>query len=152
MDRLAYRIEPASTAYLTELSRLYIAYRVFYGESAEEECALAFIRDRVTQSSGRYFLAWNGDAAIGFMHLMPSTNTLAMRPIWLLEDLYVDVSARNRGVATALLIYAEAFARSNGAERLTLATAHDNQVAQHIYKKLGYVPEEYFLYFHRLLP
>jgi hypothetical protein len=46
MDRLAYRIEPASTAYLTELSRLYIAYRVFYGESAEEECALAFIRGR----------------------------------------------------------------------------------------------------------
>jgi ribosomal protein S18 acetylase RimI-like enzyme len=86
------------------------------------------------------------------MHLMPSTNTLAMRPIWLLEDLYVDVSARGRGVATALLSYAEAFARSNGDERLTLATAHDNLVAQHIYQKLGYVREEHFLYFHRLLP
>jgi ribosomal protein S18 acetylase RimI-like enzyme len=48
--------------------------------------------------------------------------------------------------------YAEAFARDTGAERLTLATAHDNLAAQHIYKKLGYVREEHFWYFHRLLP
>ena len=146
------RIEAASAADLNELVRLYIDYRHFYGEPPEQERAAAFIRDRVTQSSGRYFLAWNGDNAIGFMHLMPSTNTLAMRPIWFLEDLYVDVSARGQGVATALLSYAEAFARSTGAERLTLATAHDNLAAQHIYKKLGYVREEHFLYFHRLLP
>jgi ribosomal protein S18 acetylase RimI-like enzyme len=83
---------------------------------------------------------------------MPSTNTLVMRPIWLLEDLYVDPSARGLGVATSLLRYAEDFARSTGAERLTLATAHDNLTAQHIYKKLGYVREDHFWYFHRLLP
>jgi ribosomal protein S18 acetylase RimI-like enzyme len=152
MDRPACRIEAASTASLTELSRLYIAYRVFYGEAPEEERAETFIYERVTQSSGRYFLAWNNNSrAIGFMHLMPSTNTLAMRPIWFLEDLYVDVSARGQGVATALLSYAEAFACGTGAERLTLATAYDNLAAQHIYQKLGYVREEHFLYFHRLL-
>jgi ribosomal protein S18 acetylase RimI-like enzyme len=83
---------------------------------------------------------------------MPSTNTLAMRPIWFLEDLYVDESARGQGVATQLLAHAEVFARSNGAERLTLATAHDNAVAQHLYKKHGYVREDHFFYFHRLLP
>jgi ribosomal protein S18 acetylase RimI-like enzyme len=152
MDRPACRIEAASTAHLSELSRLYIAYRVFYGEAPEEERAEAFVRERVTQSSGRYFLAWNEHNAIGFMHLMPSTNTLAMRPIWFLEDLYVDVAARGQGVATTLLSYAEEFARSTGAERLTLATAHDNLAAQRIYKKMGYVREEHFLYFHRLLP
>jgi ribosomal protein S18 acetylase RimI-like enzyme len=153
MDRPVCRIEAASNAHLSELARLYVAYRVFYGEAPEEQRASAFIRDRVTRSSGRYFLAWDDTSrAIGFMHLMPSTNTLAMRPIWVLEDLYVDVSARDRGVAAALLSYAEEFARSTGAERLTLATAHDNLAAQHIYKKLGCVREEHFLYFHRLLP
>jgi hypothetical protein len=76
-----YRIEAASTSDVPELSRLYIDYRVFYGEAPEEERATAFIHDRVTQSSGRYFLAKNGNTAIGFMHLMPSTNTLAMRPL-----------------------------------------------------------------------
>jgi ribosomal protein S18 acetylase RimI-like enzyme len=153
MDKPACRIEAASIAHLSELSRLYIAYRVFYGEAPEEVRATALLRERVTQSSGRYFLAWSGTSpAIGFMHLMPSTNTLAMRPMWFLEDLYVDVSARGQGVATALLSYAEEFARGTGAERLTLATAHDNLAAQHIYKKLGYVREEHFWYFHRLLP
>ncbi len=153
MDRSVCRIEAASIADLGELLRLYVAYRLFYGEAPEQERAEAFIHERVTQSSGRYFLAWDGgSSAIGFMHLMPSTNTLAMRPIWFLEDLYVDVPARGQGVATALLSYAEEFARSTGAERLTLATAHDNLAAQHIYKKLGYVREEHFIYFHRLLP
>jgi GNAT superfamily N-acetyltransferase len=144
-------IQPATQADARELSRLYIAYRIFYGEAPEEQRAAAFILDRLRQSSGRYFLAWNGRDAIGFMHLMPSTNTLAMRPIWLLEDLYVDVPARGQGVATALLSHAEAFARSSGAERLTLATAHDNLTARHIYKKLGYARDFHFLYFHRLL-
>ncbi len=145
------RIEAVSNADLAELTRLYIAYRVFYGEAAEEQQAAEFIRERVLQSSGRYFLAWQQGAAVGFMHLMPSTNTLAMRPIWFLEDLYVDEATRGQGVATSLLTHAEEFARSTGAERLTLATAHDNLVAQHIYKKLGYVREEHFLYFHRVL-
>jgi ribosomal protein S18 acetylase RimI-like enzyme len=145
------KIESASGADLAELTRLYIAYRIFYGEAAEPERAAEFIRERVLHSSGRYFLATHEQAAIGFMHLMPSTNTLAMRPIWFLEDLFVDASVRNQGVATALLTYAESFARAAGAERLTLATAHDNLAAQHIYKKLGYVREEHFFYFHRVL-
>jgi ribosomal protein S18 acetylase RimI-like enzyme len=142
----------ATTKHLNELTRLYVAYRVSYGEAPEEERAATFILDRLKESSGRYFLAWNGGDAVGFVHLMPSTNTLAMRPIWLLEDLYVDVSARGQGVARALLSHAEAFARSTGAERLTLATAHDNLAAQNIYKKTGYVREDHFVYFHRLLP
>jgi ribosomal protein S18 acetylase RimI-like enzyme len=145
------KIEAVSNAELAELTRLYIAYRVFYGEAAEEQQAADFIRDRVMHSSGRYFLAWQEGAVVGFMHLMPSTNTLAMRPIWFLEDLYVDTSVRGQGIATSLLAHAEEFARSTGAERLTLATAHDNLAAQHIYKKLGYVCEDHFLYFHRVL-
>jgi hypothetical protein len=41
MDRPGCRIEAASTAHLRELLRLYIAYRVFYGEAPEEERAIA---------------------------------------------------------------------------------------------------------------
>ncbi len=155
-------IEKATSSSVAELARLYMEYRLFYGEPAEEERALAFIRERVmlsdseTPDTARYFIASmpspDGPRAVGFMHLMPSTNTLAMRPMWLLEDLYVDPSARGRGVATSLLKYAEEFARGTGAERLTLATAHDNLAAQSIYKKLGYLREEHFGYFHRLLP
>jgi ribosomal protein S18 acetylase RimI-like enzyme len=74
-----------------------------------------------------------------------------MRPIWLLEDLFVAPEARRQGVAAALMRHAEAFARRTGAERLTLATAHDNLNAQALYQLLGYRREEHFWYFHLLL-
>lgn len=140
------------------LTRLYIAYRLFYGEPERAEAALEFIHDRVRRNAGEYFLAWDGSVddplratPVAFMHLMPSTNTLAMRLIWILEDLYVEPAARKNGVATSLLMHAEAFARTTGAERLTLSTAHDNTGAQNLYRKLGYVRDEHFQYFHRVL-
>ena len=165
MNEGSVSIQTASTRDVSEVARLFNAYRNFYGELPDESRAQAFIRDRITlacaQPAGQfsvaqYFLAWRqtpeGRKAMGFMHLMPSTNTLAMRPIWFLEDLYVDPSARRQGIATAFLRHAEHFARSTGAERLTLATAHDNAAAQSVYRKLGYVREEHLWTFHRLLP
>jgi ribosomal protein S18 acetylase RimI-like enzyme len=158
-------IQTASTRDISEVARLFNAYRDFYGQAPDESRALSFIRDRIALacaqppgqfSLAQYFLAWmetaQGRKAVGFMHLMPSTNTLAMRPIWFLEDLYVDPSERRKGVGSAFLRHAEQFARSTGAERLTLATAHDNVTAQSVYHKLGYIREEHFGFFHRLLP
>jgi ribosomal protein S18 acetylase RimI-like enzyme len=148
-------IRPATLDDVNEVARLYVAYRIFYGEPPAEDAALAFIRDRIRSNAGQYFLAWISDGQnqppVAFMHLMPTTNTLAMRPMWLLEDLYVDPAVRNQGIATSLLQHAEEFARGTGAERITLATAHDNVVAQSIYRKLGYVREDHFWYFHRVL-
>ena len=148
-------IRAANLDDLADLTRLYVAYRVFYGERPAEAAAEEFIRERVSSRAGKYFLAWGSDGdrtePVAFMHLMPSTNTLAMRPIWLLEDLYVEPAARKQGIASSLLEEAEVFARSTGAERITLSTAHDNEAAQSIYRKLGYVREDHFRYFHRVL-
>jgi ribosomal protein S18 acetylase RimI-like enzyme len=148
-------IRAANPDDLADLTRLYVAYRVFYGEPPAEAAAGEFIRERISGNAGKYFLAWDSEhplaSPVAFMHLMPSTNTLAMRPIWLLEDLYVEPAARKRGIATRLLEEAEVFARSTGAERITLATAHDNEAAQSIYRKVGYVREDHFRYFHRVL-
>jgi ribosomal protein S18 acetylase RimI-like enzyme len=164
MNESEVSIQLASSRDIGEVVRLYNAYRAFYGEEPDEKRAFTFVRDRVAMASAQpagqfsvavYFLAWtdsaSGRKAVGFMHLIPSTNTLAMRPIWFLEDLYVDPSVRRKGIATSFLRYAEEFARSTGAERLTLATAHDNLAAQGLYRKLGYIREEHFWYFHRLL-
>ena len=164
MNESHVSIQSASLRDVTEVARLFNAYRAFYGEPVEETRALEFIRDRIALASAQppgqfsvaqYFLAWtdspDGRRAVGFMHLMPSTNTLAMRPIWILEDLYIEPSARRKGIAAAFLRHAEDFARGTGAERLTLTTAHDNTAAQSLYFKLGYIHEEHFWFFHRLL-
>ena len=157
-------IQSVSSRDLSEVVRLFNAYREFYGEVPDEAQALEYIRARIALASAQppgqfsvaqYFLAWagfdGGRRAVGFMHLIPSTNTLAMRPIWFLEDLYVEPESRRRGIATAFLRHAEQFARGTGAERVTLATAHDNMPAQALYRRLGYVREDHFSYFHRLL-
>jgi ribosomal protein S18 acetylase RimI-like enzyme len=148
-----YDIQPAHLTDVAELAGLFDAYRVFYGSVSEPIKADAFVHGLITHGKTHFFLAREaeGSPALGFVHLMPSINTVAMRPIWLLEDLYVAPAGRRKGVAMALMTYAENFARETGAERLTLATAHDNLRAQSLYKRLGYVREEHFWYFHRML-
>ena len=145
-------VESAAPADLPELTRLFEAYRLFYEQAPNYTAAQAYVRREVTTASTRFFLARNsaGDA-LGFVHLIPATNTLVMCPIWYLEDLFVGERFRRQGIAEALMKHAERFAIATGAERLTLATAHDNAAAQALYRKLGYVREDHFWYFHRLL-
>src|SRR5271168_4002752 len=153
MATLNYEIAPAVAADVPELAGLFDAYRVFYKAVSMPAESEAFVRGLIAHGNTRFFLAREakGSLALGFVHLMPSINTVAMRPIWLLEDLYVAPNGRRRGVATALMQHAETFARETGAERLTLATAHDNRRAQSLYKRLGYIRDEHFWYFHRVL-
>ena len=152
-ERANYTIEAAVAADVPALAELFDAYRVFYGAASAPARSQAFVDGLITSGNTHFFLAREaeGGPAFGFVHLMPSINTVAMRPIWLLEDLYVAPSGRRKGVATALMTHAENFAKQTGAERLTLATAHDNRRAQSLYKRMGYTKEEHFWYYHRML-
>jgi ribosomal protein S18 acetylase RimI-like enzyme len=148
-------IHPATAADVHVLEELFDAYRVFYEAGPAPEETVAFVGKLVDKGNTQFFLAraagQETDPLLGFVHLIPSINTVAMQPIWLLEDLFVAPDARRLGVAASLMQYAEVFARQTGAERLTLATAHNNFPAQSLYRDLGYMREEHFWYFHRML-
>ena len=146
-------IHPAVSSDVPELARLFDDYRIFYQQPSNRAGAEAFIAEQVEKGVTRFFIARDTAQAIalGFVHLIPSLGTLAMRPIWYLEDLFVVPSSRRHGVARALMLRAEQFARENEAERLTLSTAHDNHAAQALYRSLGYVRDEHFWQFHRTL-
>jgi len=152
-EERTYDIQPALLTDVDELAGLFDAYRVFYGAESAQLQSEAFVHGLIVQRKTHFFLAREAEGlpVLGFVHLMPSISTVAMRPIWLLEDLYVVAAGRRKGVATALMAYAESFARETGAERLTLATAHDNRHAQSLYKRMGYVKEGHFWYYHRIL-
>jgi ribosomal protein S18 acetylase RimI-like enzyme len=155
-DSPTYEIKPALIDDVPELGRLFDAYRIFYEAVSMPAKSETFVQALVANSKTRFFLARELEGvgrgpALGFLHLIPSINTVAMRPIWLLEDLFVLPEARRAGVASALMRHAETFARNTGAERLTLATAHNNKKAQSLYKRLGYLKEEHYWYFHRTL-
>jgi len=146
-------IRPAVVADAPLLAMLFDDYRVFYGAASEPAQAEAFVRGLLGHRSTRFFLAAEPETRelLGFVHLLPSVSTIAMRPMWYVEDLYVIPRARRNGIATALMRHAEEFARDSSAERLTLATAHHNKRAQSLYKRLGYAREEHFWYYHLLL-
>ena len=70
-----------------------------------------------------------------------------MRPIWVLNDLYVSPTARGRGVGRRLRDRARDFAHASGAVRIELTTEHDNTTAQALYRACGYARDDVFYKF-----
>jgi len=70
---------------------------------------------------------------------------MGMRPIFILNDLFVAPQARQRGVGSALLRAAADHGRAAGAARLTLSTELDNLAAQRVYEANGWERETRFL-------
>jgi GNAT superfamily N-acetyltransferase len=137
---------------LEPLAELLDAYRVFYGLPSDLEAARAFVRERLERSDTRFFIVRAPEGALAaFAHLLPSLDTLSLRPIGILEDMYVAEAHRKAGIGGALLDAAAAYAREHGYSRLTLATAHQNRVAQRLYLAHGYVPDQRFRTFNYFL-
>ncbi len=135
-----FEIVRAGSADLEPVARLFDAYRQFYEKPADPERARTFMAERLGNGDSVVFLARvpEDGTALGFTQLYPSFSSVSAQPIWILNDLYVIPEARRSGVARALMLTAEAFARETGAKRLTLSTAHTNAQAQALYESLGY--------------
>ena len=87
---------------------------------------------RLHQGDGVYFIAWEGDEALGHLHL-----ALIDPPE--LQDVEVHADRRRRGVASALIRYAEHEVRVRGFDRLRLGVSIDNLPAQFLYRRHGFV-------------
>src|SRR5439155_315958 len=85
---------------------------------------------RVPGGESVVFAVVEGGRALGFTQLYPSFSSVSMRPIWILNDLFVAEGARWRGVGGRLLRAARDHATKTGAARLVLATAVTNAAAQ----------------------
>ena len=104
-------VHAASLADLADLVPLFSAYLDFYEVPAPEEQVRAFLAERLRQGDSTLFLARDAEArALGFVQLYPLFASLALRPSWLLSDLYVRPEARRRGVGEALMNQARGFA------------------------------------------
>ncbi|MDA1016885.1 MAG: GNAT family N-acetyltransferase [Planctomycetota bacterium] len=126
---------------------LFDAYRQFYGQLPDLDGAREFLFERLVQEQSVIFLALNGDSGCGFTQLYPAFTSVAMQPIWILNDLFVAPEARRLGVGSSLMQTATEFAAENGAKRLVLSTAVDNQSAQSLYEKVGWIRNDTFLHY-----
>lgn len=147
-------IKRAGADDLDAIAPLFDAYRRFYGQAADIARARTFLQGRLRRNESVILLASTtfnpsneaGDrnAAAGFVQLYPLFSSVALKPLWLLNDLFVSPDHRKRGVARALMQHAADFARSSGAKGLMLETAVDNTPAKALYESLDWKRDEAF--------
>ena len=130
---------------------LFDAYRQFYKADSDLEASREFIHQRLSNNESIIFLALDDDKAIGFVQLYPLFASVALQSLWLLNDLYVDPSVRKQGTGEALMKEAEDFARETKSRGLFLRTATDNIPAQRLYERCGWVRDEKFYRYDKIL-
>lgn len=132
---------------LEEVAILFDRYRMFYRQSSDLEAARAFLQERFHQKDSTIFVAGDRDRLVGFTQLYPSFSSVSMKPVWILNDLFVAATHRNRGVAKLLMGAAANFAKETAAVRIVLSTQVTNLAAQSLYRSLGYIKNEDFDYY-----
>jgi GNAT superfamily N-acetyltransferase len=140
-------VRQATLADTAQVAPLFDGYRQFYRQAPDLALAHQFIHDRMALRESVIFLAQNtAGEALGFTQLYPSFSSASAGRLWILNDLYVQPTARGRGVAHALMEASRQHAIATGAKGLELSTAHDNP-AQKLYESLGYQRDHVYYYY-----
>ena len=123
---------------------LFDAYRQYYEQQSDLDRARSFLTNRLSKGESVIFLASVNGQAVGFAQLYPSFSSLSMKPIWILNDLFVTPPARGHGVGTALLEECRGLAIQTGAKELALETMTTNVTAQRLYEEQGWKRDDVF--------
>lgn len=135
-------VQRATPTDLDALVPLFDAYRRFYGQPADLPRARDWLQARMQGNESVVLLARRDGDAAGFVQLYPMFSSVGTARTWVLNDLYVDATARRSGVARALLDAAAEFARADGARAIVLETTRDNAPARALYRNAGWHEDE----------
>lgn len=137
----------ANLSHLEGLAVLFDRYRGFYQQPSDLAEARQFLKSRLEKGDSAILIALIDDQMAGFTQLYPSFSSVAMKPIWVLNDLFVAEAYRGQDIAKGLIDAAETFARENGAIRVVLETQAINTSAQALYEGRGYVRDTEFYHY-----
>lgn len=142
------QVRQATVADIDALVPLFDGYRQFYGRSSDLTLARTFLLARFEHQESVIFLANSStNQAVGFTQLYPSFSSVSAARTFILNDLFVVQEARKCGVGAKLLKASANYGRSKGAVRLTLSTATNNETAQALYERNGWVRDETYCVF-----
>lgn len=149
IQNLTIEIRQATIDDLSLIVPLFDGYRQFYRQASDLEGARRFLTMHFEKNSSIIFLAFKMNEkgtrqACGFTQLYPSFSSVSMKPLWILNDLFVAPDGRRLGVGRALLVRAKEFAIETKTKGLTLTTAVDNSTAQALYEAAGWQRDEQF--------
>jgi len=133
------RIEPIAAEQMDALLPLIAAYQRFYEvERIDDERNRAFFSRFLAPSEDGILLgAWRDGDLAGYACLYWTFTSLVPAEAVLMNDLYVDPTARGAGVGRALIKASAAVALERGARQLQWTTAPDNETAQRLYDTTG---------------
>ena len=88
---------------------------------------------------GKLFVAREGKRVLALASLLYTVSTAEGGKAAWFEDLVVHPDERNRGIGEALLKHVVAQAKADGIRRITLLTDMQNERAQAMYRRAGFV-------------
>lgn len=139
-------IRKANLQDLDQLTNLFDQYAVFYKSPSNYEKHYSYLKERLENNEAVIFVSYDeGNPSIihGFVLNYITFSSLSLNKILILNDLFVDVTARKKGVAEKLILKTIAFAKDLGCPTIRLRTAKNNDIAQKLYLKMGFDREDY---------
>ena len=141
-------IAPIAVEQFEDLLPLIAAYQRFYevAEVDDDRNRLFFRRFLAPSEDGLLLGARDEGRLVGYACLYWHFSSLEACESVLMNDLYVDESARGQGVGRALIEAAAAVAREREVPFVEWSTAPDNETAQRLYDRTGAKRTEWFSY------
>ena len=119
------------------LGQLFAQEAEFNPDAAKQEAALKIIL--ADPKLGRLYVAKDGSRVVAMASMLFTVSTAEGGKAALFEDLVVRPDHRQQGIGAKLLEHVIAQARAEGVLRMTLLTDMQNENAQLLYRKLGFV-------------
>ncbi|WP_297702665.1 GNAT family N-acetyltransferase [uncultured Eudoraea sp.] len=136
----------AKEEHIPTLIPLLDKYRIFYNQNSDEQEAQRFLEARIKNKDSIIFIAFYDGSPAGFTQLYSSFSTVGLKPIFILNDLYVYNEFRKKGIGEVLLNSAKDYCILLEYKGLALGTAINNP-AQKLYERLGWKKNTSSLYY-----
>jgi GNAT superfamily N-acetyltransferase len=137
--KMSIEIRPVTKEGFAELEPMLAAYQTFYEvEDIDPDRNREFFGRFIGPNEEGWLLgAYDGGALVGFGCFYRHKSSLTATDIVLMNDLFVDETARGKGAGRALIEAGRDLAKQWGASHLTWSTAPDNRTAQALYDSTG---------------
>ena len=133
------------------LARLFDKYRQFYQQTPDIDGALQFIDSRLSRQESFVLLASTDTDDVGFLQVYPTFSSISMADVWLINDLFVDESARGQGVANQLITRCIEQAKAHRVKLIRISTEFSNTAASGLYEKIGFEKDTRFQHYNFFL-
>lgn len=131
---------------LDDLAPLFNGYRVFYRQASDIDSVKTFLKERFTKRDSVIYMAYMNGVPVGFTQLYFLLSSVSMRPMFVLNDLYIDANYRNKNIGTALIDKAKTLCKEKGYKGMIIQTEYTNP-AQHLYQRLGFIKDTDLTFF-----